>query len=78
MGTLFRAATGFVIALTLLHGAGLWSELKPPSIHKVQADIEAEHPGAQLKASLNEFLAPQKGTIARPNPAELRARGLQF
>jgi hypothetical protein len=78
MGTFIRAVTGFVVALTLLHGTAFWSGLKGPSIQQVQADIKAERPGNRIEASLNELLAPQKGTITTPSARETRARGLQF
>jgi hypothetical protein len=62
MGLLIRAATGFAIALTLLHGPSMWSGLKTPELQRVQADIEASHPGAQIMASMARALAPQNGT----------------
>jgi hypothetical protein len=64
MGHLIRAAAGFAIALTLLHGPSVWSGLKTPSLLKVQADIEASHPGAQLKASMARFMATQNSTTS--------------
>lgn len=58
MGTLIRAATGFAIALTLLHGTSFWSGLKTPSLAKVQADIEASHPSTQIMAVMALSDAP--------------------
>jgi hypothetical protein len=78
MGTLFRAVTGFAIALTLLHGPSFWSGLKTRSFLREQTDIEAARPGMRLSASWNEFLSPQKGTKDGRGAREIRARHLQF
>jgi len=66
MCTLIRAATGFAIALTLLHGPSFWSGLKTPALAKVQADIEASHPSTQIITAMTRVLMPQNGTTA-PN-----------
>jgi hypothetical protein len=52
MGTLFRAVTGFVLVLGLLHGQSLRAALQSPSVQAVKADIAAQHPQEKLLASI--------------------------
>jgi hypothetical protein len=65
MGTFFRAAIGFAIALTMLHGPAIWDEVKYPAIGRIESDIAATRPAARLEASLAKFLAPQNDTTPR-------------
>ena len=62
MGTFFRAAIGFAVALTLLHGQEIWRGVKTPSVLKVESDIAAAHRGARMQASFARLLASQNGT----------------
>lgn len=78
MGTLFRAAAGFAIALTLLHGTGIWSGLKTPQMRNVEAEIAATHPADRLEATLNNLLVPRNGTVTLPKTPDGQARGLHF
>jgi hypothetical protein len=55
MGTLFKAALGFAIAVRLLGGP-----LFPPGLDAVKRDIAAARPELRLAA----WLAPHSGTIA--------------
>jgi len=65
MGIFFRAAFGFAVALTLLHGPEIGSEAKSPSVLRIEADIAATHPGVRRQASLVKFLSPQNDTTPR-------------
>ncbi|GEM_PF-6619187 len=74
---IFRAALGFAVALTLLHGQG-W--VMPPALQAVKADIAASRPEARLHILGDQAasaLATRFGTarieIMRPD----RARVLQ-
>ena len=62
MRTFFRAAIGFAIALTLLHGQAIWSGVKTPSLRKIQTDIAATRPAVRIQASLARLLVTQNGT----------------
>jgi hypothetical protein len=85
MGKLIRAAAGFAIALTLLHGPAYWAGLKSSSTLQIEADIAAQRPGMHLQASLDDGLAgleqmvaPRNGTRMPPNLHDGQARGLHF
>ncbi|HEX4859931.1 MAG TPA: hypothetical protein VFV07_01755 [Rhizomicrobium sp.] len=74
---IFRAALGFAMALTLLHGQG-W--VMPPALQAVKADIAASRPEVRLQSLADQTtstLAARFGTarteITRPD----RARVLQ-
>jgi hypothetical protein len=72
---IFRAALGFAIALTLLHGQGAW----PGSLAAIRADIAAQHPDAQLKSLLDEgasALVARIGTVRDEIRRPPRARRL--
>ena len=77
MGTIIRAATGFVVALTFLHGASFWSTLKTPKIVQIQTDLAAEEPFARIVAGVSTLLTAQKGTESLPALRLARARALQ-
>ena len=74
---IFRAAFGFALALTLLHGQG-W--VTPPALQAVKADIASSRPETRLHTLADRSvsaLAARFGTarteIMRPD----RARVLQ-
>jgi hypothetical protein len=72
---IFRAALGFAIALTLLHGSWTGS----PALAAVKADIAAQHPDVQLKSLLDEgasALAARIGTVRDEIRRPPRARRL--
>jgi hypothetical protein len=74
---IFRAALGFAVALTLLHGQGAWPG--SPALAAVKADIAALHPDAQLKSLLDEgasALAARIGTVRDEIRRPSRARRL--
>jgi hypothetical protein len=62
MGTLFRAAIGFAVALTLLHGQAQWSGVKTPAVRKIETDIAATQPAVRMLASFARLPVPQNGT----------------
>jgi len=65
MGTFFRAAIGFVIALSILHGQAIWSGIKIPSLKKVETDIAATRPAVRIEASLARLFVTQNGTTSQ-------------
>lgn len=74
---IFRAALGFALALTLLHGQ---SWVMPPALQAVEADIAASRPEARLRtlgdrtaATLAARFGTARTQIMRPD----RARVLQ-
>lgn len=74
---ILRAALGFAIALTLLHGRDAWPG--SPALAAVKADIAAQHPDAQLKSLLDEgasVLAARIGTVRDEIRSPSRARRL--
>jgi len=69
MGKLFRAATGFMLALWLLHGEAPWVHWGTPGVLALKADIAVRHPGARLAQELNaglEGLMTRDGTAPAP------------
>jgi hypothetical protein len=56
IGLLFRAATGFALALSVLHPGALEGAMGPARLAALKADIASQQPIAHLQASLDDFL----------------------
>ena len=56
-GLLFRAATGFALALSVLHPGALTSAIGPQRLAAVKADIASQQPATHLQAAWNDLLA---------------------
>jgi hypothetical protein len=57
IGLLFRAATGFALALAVLHPGAITAAIGPARLAALKSDIDSQQPGAHLQAALNGFLA---------------------
>ncbi len=74
---IFRAALGFAIALTVLHGRAGWTA--SPALSAAKADIAAQHPQARLNSLIDEgvsMLAARICTVGNEIRRAPRARRL--
>jgi hypothetical protein len=67
IGLLFRAVTGFALALTVLHPGAITSGIGPARLATLKNDIASQRPGAHLQAAWNDLLA--QSAKARTGPA---------
>jgi hypothetical protein len=57
IGLLFRAATGFALAISVLHPGAITNEIGCARLQALKSDIASQQPGAHLQAALNDLLA---------------------
>jgi hypothetical protein len=70
IGLLFRAATGFALALVVLHPGAIPAAIGPARLAALKSDIASQQPRAHLQAALSDLLVqptnPRSGTESVP------------
>jgi hypothetical protein len=67
IGLLFRATTGFALAIAVLHPGAITSEIGSARLEALKSDIASQRPGVHLQAAWNDLLA--QSTKARTGTA---------